>query len=524
MIHKIFALCLIALLAFRVAPAAAGPRDLVSAASDDAVVLAYVQPPDKSDTDATTVHSTILMRRLSKETRWHKLATISGRVISIAAQADNARVLLDNGDWMTIWEDGDSLGPPILGVKLIAFTADHDDLWAVGIPAPVPEAATRATTASSQPTPLTSAAAAVLATLSAPATQPTTAPLITQPTGPALYHFDGVHWSSAAALPANIGSLAPSSISLAFLDHNPVLAINQGPAGIHVWSLENGKWVDVMQAQPSRIAKDFGLLDAGLPPTVWFTPGGPGELATVAGNRPLGPDGSGENDSRSATRAAEAIRLFSASGEHLFEQDYSPDGTAMDKPVELTVDAEGPATELENWIAPLLTVILTMLLFGATRRTELEELPTALTEANLALAPLLPRFIAGVIDALPVLISMLIVAGQLSQNGSGAQMPTNGQMLPFYIGTGIYLLYVSLSELVFATTLGKWIFGLKIVTAEGTRPPAVAILVRNILRLVDITLVWLPLAVVLFSPLRQRLGDITAATLVVRHAEASQTP
>jgi uncharacterized RDD family membrane protein YckC len=119
---------------------------------------------------------------------------------------------------------------------------------------------------------------------------------------------------------------------------------------------------------------------------------------------------------------------------------------------------------------------------------------------------------------------MLIVAGQLSQNGSGAQMPTNGQMLPFYIGTGIYLLYVSLSELVFATTLGKWIFGLKIVTAEGTRPPAVAILVRNILRLVDITLVWLPLAVVLFSPLRQRLGDITAATLVVRHAEASQTP
>jgi uncharacterized RDD family membrane protein YckC len=95
-------------------------------------------------------------------------------------------------------------------------------------------------------------------------------------------------------------------------------------------------------------------------------------------------------------------------------------------------------------------------------------------------------------------------------------------MVPFYIGSGIYLLYTIGSELLFRKTLGKWIFGLQIVTLEGTRPTLAALLLRNVLRLVDLILVWLPLAMILFSPLRQRVADLAAGTLVVRPVEPAK--
>jgi uncharacterized RDD family membrane protein YckC len=98
-------------------------------------------------------------------------------------------------------------------------------------------------------------------------------------------------------------------------------------------------------------------------------------------------------------------------------------------------------------------------------------------------------------------------------------MPTNAQMIPFYVGCGIYLVYVIAAELLFGKTLGKWFFGLQIVGLDGKRPPLVALLVRNLLRLVDLALMWLPLAMVLFSPLRQRVGDLAAGTLVVQTVE-----
>src|SRR5581483_6764373 len=64
-------------------------------------------------------------------------------------------------------------------------------------------------------------------------------------------------------------------------------------------------------------------------------------------------------------------------------------------------------------------------------------------------------------------------------------------------------------------TLGKWIFGLRVASLDGKPPTRGQFLTRNLLRVVDAGLYFLPALLVPFSPLRQRPGDTAAGTVVV---------
>ena len=77
--------------------------------------------------------------------------------------------------------------------------------------------------------------------------------------------------------------------------------------------------------------------------------------------------------------------------------------------------------------------------------------------------------------------------------------------------------YFSIGEGVLGTTLGKRVFGLRVVRAADGRPcgPFAAV-IRTVLRLVDNVLLSLPgITFIVSSPRRQRLGDRAARTLVV---------
>jgi uncharacterized RDD family membrane protein YckC len=77
--------------------------------------------------------------------------------------------------------------------------------------------------------------------------------------------------------------------------------------------------------------------------------------------------------------------------------------------------------------------------------------------------------------------------------------------------------YFSLCEGLLGTTLGKRVFGLRVVRAADGRPcgPFAAV-IRTVLRLVDNILLSLPgITFIVSSPRRQRLGDRAAKTLVV---------
>ena len=81
----------------------------------------------------------------------------------------------------------------------------------------------------------------------------------------------------------------------------------------------------------------------------------------------------------------------------------------------------------------------------------------------------------------------------------------------------VEFVYFAVFEGVLGTTLGKRLFGLRVVRASDGRPCGpLAAVVRTLLRLVDNILFSLPgITAIISSPRRQRLGDRAAKTLVV---------
>ena len=62
---------------------------------------------------------------------------------------------------------------------------------------------------------------------------------------------------------------------------------------------------------------------------------------------------------------------------------------------------------------------------------------------------------------------------------------------------------------------------IQVVGLDGEPAKRSALLIRNLLRVIDLGLGFVPLIVVLVSPLRQRTGDVAAGTLVVQATEKS---
>jgi uncharacterized RDD family membrane protein YckC len=89
------------------------------------------------------------------------------------------------------------------------------------------------------------------------------------------------------------------------------------------------------------------------------------------------------------------------------------------------------------------------------------------------------------------------------------------EALSFAIGIALYFLHITLSEvLTGGRTLGKWLAGTRVMTLSGTAPTASQLLGRNALRIIDLLIAGVPLLSVYQSPLRQRVGDMMAGTIV----------
>jgi uncharacterized RDD family membrane protein YckC len=129
---------------------------------------------------------------------------------------------------------------------------------------------------------------------------------------------------------------------------------------------------------------------------------------------------------------------------------------------------------------------------------------------KLRLAPLGRRAAAGTIDLFPLIIGMAV----LEHFSSPAEWE-----LVTAISMGLYILLTALTEMISGRSLGKWLMGLEVVSLTGDRPPRWSLLVRNLLRVIDVGLFFVPLAVVMLSPLRQRTGDVAAGTLVVQSVD-----
>jgi uncharacterized RDD family membrane protein YckC len=134
----------------------------------------------------------------------------------------------------------------------------------------------------------------------------------------------------------------------------------------------------------------------------------------------------------------------------------------------------------------------------------------------LPLAGIGSRFMAGLLDyslCIVVMVVAVLAAGALF-GGLAATIVSVTAVLA--INVGYFTLFDVLGG---GRTLGKRATGLRVVTDGGGQVGLRASLIRNILRLVELALLYLPAIVsVLATKNNQRLGDLAAGTLVVRES------
>jgi uncharacterized RDD family membrane protein YckC len=123
------------------------------------------------------------------------------------------------------------------------------------------------------------------------------------------------------------------------------------------------------------------------------------------------------------------------------------------------------------------------------------------------------RFLALLIDGIIIGVVSAIINGVAAATQNSAITTLAGVVIAV-----LALLYFIWMEATQGATLGKMALGLRVVKSDGSSPIGwPASIIRNLLRIIDGLFVYLVGAIIIWtSPLKQRLGDKVAQTLVVR--------
>lgn len=511
-------------------PAAApalGVRDLLVHGTGDYLWTVDVVPTQVED--GTIVVSTVRFRTTG-DPQWRPSARFESRAVSLGSRGNELLVVLADGEWLIVAQDSARSGAALPdGAAVLALAGAGDELWAVGA----------------------AAAGKQLGASPSPATRSTrtrglsTRPATTAATGRAfpphdvgLFHLVRGSWREIDALPPEVRR--SDALSLLVTDQRLLLAVAGEDRAVRLYTRLPGAdahWESGDQAlgvlpEGARLK----LMDYAGRPLLWLAPPG------LAGSILIGqtPDGSTNDqptgwgrpitlqpppaldkafDQSGLASALGRLRLIATDGKgRIAEQIYDPSGAPSGPPTEAlatpiqTNQTVGPAIEL------LVLTILFLSMLGAMRQRP--NLAEAVRNINrLHLAPLGRRFVGGLIDALPVLICGYIgLSGVTSDpaaspGSASAVSPTwdSAEVQWIVAGIGIYLLHVTLLEILIARSIGKLITGTRVATLTGSVPTVSSVLIRNLLRPLDLLL----LVLLYLSPLRQRVGDMAAGTLVV---------
>jgi uncharacterized RDD family membrane protein YckC len=143
-------------------------------------------------------------------------------------------------------------------------------------------------------------------------------------------------------------------------------------------------------------------------------------------------------------------------------------------------------------------------------------------ELELVLAGVGSRLVATIVDHLikiAVLVALGVIGDAVGGGGAGGFVAAALIVASFLVYFGYDVAFETLAS---GHTPGKRAAGLRVVRLGGEPVGFLASAVRNLLRLVDILpgIYAVGAACILFSSRNQRLGDLAAATLVVRERRA----
>lgn len=486
--------------------ASAATRDdaaLLAHGTESRIWAAHVAP--KLEADPPRDITTILTRGSGDGQRWNTLAEIPARIMGITRRGGELVVLLEGGDWKlvsgTVIRSGERLPG---GSPLLAIAGDDQTLWAIGAAAPAPAttgASTGPATRATQP--------AVGPEAESPATAPTR-PL-------SVFRLDRGAWVQVAALPPPLRRAAAKDLSMTIVGHLPVLAGLSGEQILAFRLTASGEWAPRANIAAAEIRR-FEVLSVDAQPALWLAGAeGAGAVRMLEGtspaaelrtDRPIGRN-------RVAVSALGRLRLlYLDRDDRLHEQAFAADGSPVTEATEAMIERPATDRRIGEYIQ-LGVMVLLLLVMSRTIRGR-QSLQEAIRKAGqLQLAPYGRRFLAGLIDAVPLLVLPVVYwMEDLSMSTSIDQAALNLLELWLWGAIIAYLLHTTTVEVLFGRSVGKMLLGLRPATLEGSRPAPGALLARNLLRIIDIVLLF-PLVMILFSPLRQRVGDLAAGTLVV---------
>ncbi|WP_428938423.1 RDD family protein [Fontivita pretiosa] len=533
----------------------AAEREVLAHGSSQMYWIARVE-----QTPQGSFQTIIQSRPIGGDGRWRRIAQLPARVVSMTGRGTQLAALLESGDWMLLWEGGSSTGPrPEDGARLVLLAGGDEQLWAM---AWAPNSATQPPSAG------TSGPANMAPAVAGPS------PVASQPGAGALrlYRLEQGNWVVRGPLPAEAQSAR--LLRLTVVNRAPMLAVWAGSAAVPVfrWNEQAQGWESAGQVNCGSGVARMDLLNDRDRPLLWisesngalvsdaiFTSDGgtswSGPIALALPHERAGDwaDVASASQPRVATVAGGSLRVLvlpaTGSGK-LVELTYLTNGGFRDR-LEIPSPAGQPEGRNFEWfsaiaVAMVMLVLLTSLRQrggvtarrprrGSARLPQLDDSDEedarghgavapkeALAAAGWRLAPQGLRLLAGTIDAVPVIGTILIAAMKVEPADVAADYESIRQQMqvPFQIAIAIYIFYTGFAELVWGWTIGKRLCGLRVVRLDGSPPGAGALAVRNLLRLVDALLLF-PLVLVLISPLRQRFGDVAAETVVVAPAPAT---
>lgn len=493
---------------------AQGKSDLVAHASDDTLWIAQIHPPQSKDAEEST---TVRYRSTNTaDQTWHELPEFLGRVVQMSHDGQSLVVLMASGEWDLLWPGGDSVGPSLPDhSKMLSIASDRDLLYAVGLPGGEPPATTNSSDLSANSDATTVPTTAESSAATAPTTQPRIAT-----DKPILYDFEDGIWKAIANCPASHAT-QPGDVSLSIVDRKPMLAQLE-PGAVAVYELnDNKEWVLQKKIALPAAPRMFKLLSDTQRPILWADTGEPGGTLYLGGStwqKPISLTLSSpvqhETD-RTVAEAAGNIRLFIADTTgKIFEQRYDSNGQRQGNIATLEAPEPSSPDFMDTWPMMLLMAALAFLMLSSIRRQDSATAAEAQPGASdaLVLAPSGQRLLAAMIDAIPLIVAAIYVLDSVANPFDWANLSST--LPPIIIAMVIYLLHTTITELFAGRSLGKMIVGLRVVTTDGGTPGKSAMLLRNLLRLLDV--IPIPLGfIVLTTPLRQRVGDMIAKTVVI---------
>ena len=503
-----------------IAPGAGRERDLLAEAGVDHFWIARVA---RDPVDNSIVTSIVYRGKWSGNGDWTALPVIPDRVVSMATSNGELLLVLANGQW-EIADDADIRSGPTGSTwdTVLAIAGAQDAVWAIvrGLPASTQD--------------------------SGAATNPSTEPMgeaATQPVGETrlmVCQLTEGKWTKAERIPDGVSG-DPGQMALTVVKGLPVLAWRTGDGRLCVSSLSaEGKWSGPVVAGVEAGWADFKLLTINDRAVLWVASAPPtsrptneitssGTMIGGAGGVLIGDDFARRIDLGMPTRlpanigpqtlvaAFGNLRWIAYAGDQQIEQDYSLDAFPQSFPtakLSVVPSPKPPVISLTPWIGGDAVLILLAGLAAIRQRN----LPTPEAdengrEAKPHLAPMGLRFVAGLVDLAPILAVVAILHPANAANPL-ANIDDKSMIELAQLSLATYVLHTLLAELICGQSIGKMIFGLRVMGSDGNPPKVWAIALRNLLRVFDVTL-GLPLLIVFINPLQQRVGDLIAGTVVV---------